>query len=238
MDRKTDRKGNRKTPPGWVLLYHAIILLCYASPGFPARPFTTDDADPVDVKVLEFESGTDIISDKPGEYSTYFSLKHGITGRVDIGFDFSYEYPSISALGIGAKIRLLEAKLEKTKTNQKVTLTIGYATGNSTFDLNLISATEFESAPVSVFLNVGSVSSLEKAFIGVSPQVLVWRLNVGMELFGEYSLDKKKFSPEGFFGIAFTAFESDKFSSSLDAGLGYIMDEKKPRITFGVTCDF
>jgi hypothetical protein len=250
-----------------------IYCILFYTEGFSARPFITDDADPVDKGVFESEIGTDIIlkmgaeprgvenersayfitlkgETKPreNEYSTYFSLKHGLTEKLDIGFEFSYEYPGVSPLNIGFKMKLveIEKRIEKRaeiirSIVQKVSLSTGYSTGEGTFDFLLISATEIP--PLSIFLNIGPTynpenSKFDTLFLGFSPQFGVWRLNMGPDISAEYSVEDNDFTSEIFVGLAFTAAELEKFTATLDAGAGVGLDYGDIHITFGLTCDF
>ncbi len=189
---------------------------------FAGRPFSTDDADAVDRGILEFESGTNLLPER--QAVSYFSVKHGLTERMDIGFDFSYLYPGIEGLDMGAKFRLLA------RGDSKMALAYGFSIGESTFDLNLIFARDIP--PLDFYLNVGAISSFEGISSGFLLQASLFeeRLVGGVEIVSNYREDE--LSLEALLGVSYNILEN----SAIDTGLGIgLKDSEKWRATFGMT---
>ncbi len=198
----------------------SIILAPLAA--FAGRPFSTDDAELVDRGIIEFESGTDLLPQR--QALSYFGLKHGLTERMDTGFDFSYLYPGIEGLNIETRFRFLE------RGNSKMALTCGFSTEVSTFDLNLIFARALSA--LDFCLNVGAISSFKRVSFGLSTQGSLFedRLLGGLEVIGSDQHDE--LSLEALVGISYSILENP----SIDTGFG--MDLKgsgKQRATFGIT---
>jgi len=209
-----------------LVMATAVLAISVPSLVFAGRPFSTDDADPVDEGVIEFETGTDFFP-KTEEVTTYFSLKHGIGGRMDIGFDFSYLYPEVEGLNIGMKFKLLEGE------HDRAALTCGFPTGGAPFDLNLILAENIP--PLDIYVNIGEVSSFEGLSFGLSPQMGFFedKLTGGLEVTGSYQEDE--LSLETLFGISYSPSEN----LALDLGLGTgLRNAEGWRLTFGATYDF
>lgn len=128
-----------------------LSALFSAAPLFAARPLATDDAGTAERGRFEAEMAFDYCRYRPDGacHSPGFSVKHGLTDRMDLGMGFSHStYKDadgstviwgMSPLEIGFKMALLK---ERQKLPD-VSFSAGYEAGETGYGLNLILSREY-----------------------------------------------------------------------------------------------
>ena len=101
------------------------ILSFVATAAFAALPLTTDDAGVVDLGKYELESGysNDRTEDTMRNNSCGFSLKQGITERMDVGISFPYQIKPkqtepLGGASFGLKFSLIKELLALSLSNE------------------------------------------------------------------------------------------------------------------------
>ncbi len=135
-----------------ILLFMAVCML--VSTLYGARPLSTDDAGIVEENTYELETGFNFFKQLNNsiERSIDYSLKYGISDRIDIGFAFSQEIPQISHFSsVEFSVKFLFYKSKSFFPD--VALSVSTVPGDSNYTLNLIASKEVKN--FMFHLNIG-----------------------------------------------------------------------------------
>ena len=125
-----------------------VVMLASMYPARAARPLLTDDAGTVEQGKIDLEPAYDLVMSRPDGSSNAPSLtiKHGLTGRMDIGIAFSHETDKdgdghtmtwgMSPLALMIKMALVKGQ----PVLPDVSFSAAAATGASEYGLNLIAS--------------------------------------------------------------------------------------------------
>lgn len=139
-----------------------LTISCYlvliSSVLFAAHPLTTDDIGIVDGGKYELEIGYDNCKseDELRNHSCGFSLKHGITEKMDVGISFPYQVEprpaeQLGRVTLGFKFLLIEDIFAFSVSNEL---------GSKEYFVNSIVSREF--SPMTVHLNFGYLATGDK----------------------------------------------------------------------------
>lgn len=228
-------------------IYLALSVVLAVAPIYGARPLSTDDAGTVERGMFETELSLDFCQHRPDGTSQTpgISVKHGLTGRMDLGLGFSHGTDKdadgntvgwgMSPLEFGFKMALLKEH----QTLPDISLSAGCETGGGEYGLNLILSREYGDFGLHCNLGYNSPGeAMVKGIIGTSiaaEYTFAGRYRICAELHSEVLDDRDE-----------VIGNSGQIGGSMDFGplnwdLGArIHDQRGPKttITTGITAGF
>jgi hypothetical protein len=149
---------------------------------FAARPFVTDDAGTVEKGKIEIEPSTNF-----GKDNAFFglTLKHGLTERADINFNFGY-YTNFENDQLERKICPPSIMFKIAFIPDLFTTSIGMCFGKTEYFINLIGSKSF--GKFSGDINIGYITPADTNDADITYGLdVVYKINkfdVGAEIFG------------------------------------------------------
>ena len=217
------------------------ILLFFASPGFAARPLSTDDAGTVDRGAFETEVGYNYAEYQDSEIQSIgISLKHGLTEKFDFCIGVPYEVKPEEGLS-GAELGVKFALLKEKENFPAVSLTFSSGFGASEYALNSILTKEIRQ--LVIHLNFGYVATGVVTEKGVTTYsgAIEFPLGESLVLVGEIVGEADAYSEtddpiEGLFGGNLEILEALTFDLGVDFGFNDVSPDW--RMTVGLTYGF
>lgn len=217
----------------FLLLFVPIMV-------FGGRPLSTDDAGVVDMGSYEVELEYDFLNDNDDVESRCLglSIKHGMTGRMDIGIGIPYDIEPDDGLGsveLAMKLALFSLK------SLAVSFVLNYAPGASEY--TAIGILTVEAGPVAAHINLGYTAvpdSEEESGLTAYAVALEYpfsdKITLVSEITGELEAGAGEGAAEALLGVSFQAFDA----MSLDFGIGGGLNEESSEIKFtlGLTYGF
>lgn len=242
----------------FLLIGFAIIL---PSVSYAARPISTDDADTVEGKHIEIESGFEYVKQADEENNLSFALKYGVIKNLHLGVEIPYKFIELSenadVNGIGdvifsSKYHFLDETDQlpalalccniKTETGDKDK---GLGSGEVDYTLTGIMTKEIRKFTTHVnfgytIVGEGEGEKLDDIFsYGLAIEYPVnEKLNIAGEITGETTFDGD-FDDNPFSGLVGCNYAFNEVAT-FDFGVGFEISEASPdyRIITGLTLGF
>lgn len=199
-----------------------------------ARPLATDDAETVEPGIFEVELGYEFSKNKDQTQSLEFSLKHGLSERLDLSIAFPYEIAPEKGLG-KAEVEMKFSLLKEKSSLPALSLTFAYGFGTPEYTLNGIMTKGI--GGLTVHLNLGYMTAGEAGKTGTTTYSGAIEYNIGerfvlaAEIVGKVDGER---SSEGLVGGRFSISES----LAIDLGIGKGFNSPEWKTTLGLTYEF